>query len=118
MMDWTDEKYTPGSGGFDKSSVDIIDVLVKVGGRMSSRVKGGWWDDEVAVFCPFCSDATSRKPAGRANATKQVYHCWACGFGGDAISIARKYLETPDGVEATYEMAVRWLENEVAKDAR
>lgn len=109
-MNWAEEKYTPGGDGFDKARVDILEVLVKVGARVHSSRKHGWWDDEVAVFCPFCEDASSRKPAGRANTTKQVYHCWACGFGGDAVSIARKYLDDCD-----FATAVKWLEAEVSK---
>lgn len=119
-MNWADEQYTSG-GGFDKDSVDILDVLVKAGARIgNANARHGWWDDEVSVFCPFCEDFASRRPAGRANTTKQLYHCWACGFGGDVITIARKYLATPDDLDgkAPMSVATEWLTLEVAGSAR
>jgi len=117
-MNWADERYTPGGPAFDKNSVDILDVLVKIGGRVGYARGHGWWDDEVPVWCPFCEDQSSRKPAGRANTTKQVYHCWACGFGGDVITIAKKHLGFAGPGSHAYSAAVKWLEEEVVGSAQ
>lgn len=86
-----------------KAQFDILEVLQKVGARMGRTKELGWWAEEVALYCPFCSDLNSAKPAGRANTGKQVYHCWSCGFGGDVINIAKEYLG------ADFNAAVRWL---------
>jgi DNA primase len=95
-----------------KARVSILDVLLQVGGRIQTKAFN--FDDEVPVWCPFCSDHDSRKPAGRANDVKGVYHCFACGFGGDVIDIARRYLGEDDeawgAYPASFETAIEWLE--------
>lgn len=76
------------------------------------------WSDEVKVWCPFCSDAASRKPAASANIMKGLYHCYACGFGGSVIDVAMKHLEEnvprDDDIFATNARgigaAIAWLE--------
>jgi len=106
-MDWANESYQrPNWFSNIKDQVDILDVLTKVGARIRNTRQGGWWDDEVAYFCPFCSDISSRKPAGRANTNKQVCHCWSCGFGGDVINVAVRYLK----VDA--KDTLKWFEGE------
>lgn len=66
---------------------DILQILEEAGGRIQM---GRSWEDEVQVFCPFCEDAASKKPAGRANTLKGLYFCFSCGFGGDAIKLIRE----------------------------
>jgi len=56
------------------------------------------------------SDGTSRKPAGRANPLKGLYHCWSCGFGGDIFDVVRRYLWEDDGSYTPFEDSVMWLE--------
>jgi len=73
-----------------KLRIDILEVLRTVGARMTMD---DHWSDEVKVWCPFCDDAGSRKPAASANIMKGLYHCYACGFGGSVIDIAIKYLD-------------------------
>lgn len=79
--------------------------------RFMDRIGAKWkWvphDDEVKVFCPFCEDEFSKKPAGRANTTKDLYFCFNCGAGGDIIKLAKVYLETTSLPEA-----LEWLEVE------
>jgi len=96
-----------------KARISITDVLVKVGARVAEV---GLMDEEVKVYCPFCEDAASRRPAGRANELKGVYHCWFCGFGGDIISIAREHLfqeakkdPTWGAYGVSFNDAVAWL---------
>jgi len=94
-----------------KARANILDVLDRIGARTKMPES---WDDEVPVWCPFCADAGSNKPAARANPLKGLYFCYACGFGGDVISVVRRYLERDGyGVWGTYsafDVAVKWLE--------
>jgi DNA primase len=99
-----------------KARIDIIEVLLKAGARVPST--DDWGDMEVKVFCPFCEDLNSHKPAGRANPVKGLYHCFNCHFGGDIIDIAKRVIDEDDGGEydevfgtysATYDQAVDWL---------
>jgi DNA primase len=95
-----------------KKEVDILDVLEYIGGRIpGSQLKKGW-DEEVEVFCPFCADLSSHKPAGRANVLKQLYHCWACGEGGDIFNLALRFLNTRD-----FPTAAQWIEDHFLKEA-
>lgn len=93
--------------------IDILEVLKKVGAR--TRLAENW-DDEVQVWCPFCDDLTSKKPAGRANPLKGLYFCYACGFGDNIIGIAEQHLkdnEIPDPFWGSYvgrDTAIDWLE--------
>ncbi len=91
-----------------KSRIDIIDVLEKLGARFEERSWAGW-DDEFPVYCPFCEDIDSRKPAGRANVLKNLYFCFNCGVGGDIISITQEHIKRADRLPATFNDAVSWL---------
>jgi len=98
-----------------KSRVDIVDLLFKIGGS------GGWAqpnfaDEEVQVFCPFCEDRHSHKPAGRANELKQLYFCFNCGTGGDVIHLARRHLTDTRGEEVTFGDTLAWLEETFPED--
>lgn len=67
-----------------KQRVDVLEVLERIGVEFEDN----FWhamDDEFPFFCPFCDDAGSRKPAGRANTLKNLWHCWSCGRGGTVI---------------------------------
>lgn len=77
--------YTPDPDIADvKARADILEVLELLGGRIDTI---GGWDDEVKVFCPFCEDRQSKKPAGHANSLKGLYFCFSCGTGGDVIKL-------------------------------
>lgn len=97
-----------------KARIDILDLLKIVGARIDGEEL--YFDQEVRVYCPFCSDANSRKPAGRANPVKGLYHCWACGFGGDIIDVARQFLSEDESGDlfgsyaVPFDVVVQWLE--------
>lgn len=98
-----------------KARIDILDLLKIVGAQVDGEEL--YFDQEVRVYCPFCSDATSRKPAGRANPIKGLYHCWACGFGGDIFDVARQFLSEEDepgdlfgSYSVPFEAVIAWLE--------
>ena len=91
-----------------KARIDIVDLLVKIGARVEGT--SAFFNEEVSVYCPFCSDGTSRKLAGRANPLKGLYHCWSCGFGGDIFDVVRRYLWEDDGSYTPFEDSVMWLE--------
>lgn len=73
-----------------KERIDITEVLKKIGARIQMADR---WDDEVKVWCPFCDDAGSHKPAASANLMEGLYYCYKCGFGGSVIDVAMKHLE-------------------------
>ncbi len=70
---------------------DILAVLDLFEARYEIQWGGGW-GQEVLVFCPFCEDADSRRPAGRANVAKNVYYCHACGTGGGPASLLDQFI--------------------------
>lgn len=55
---------------------------------------------EIAIFCPWCDDRTSDRPAGRYNPFKDLYHCFQCGIGGNVETLGRKVLERLNDEEA------------------
>ena len=73
-----------------KERVDITEVLRKIGARLQDTER---WDDEVKVWCPFCDDAVSHKPAASANVMEGLYYCYKCAFGGSVIDVVIKHLE-------------------------
>jgi transcription elongation factor Elf1 len=100
-----------------KLRINILDVLEKIGAR---TILDDRWSDDVKVYCPFCDDATSTKPAARANVMRGWYRCYACGVWGSVIDLALEHLSRP--VQLTDEVdpvlgkytpglgsAIRWL---------
>jgi hypothetical protein len=49
------------------------------------------WSDEIFVYCPFCGDRDSKKPAGRASMAKNVYYCFSCGAGGSPRTLMDRF---------------------------
>ena len=84
-----------------KARADILTVLEELGAKVAPE---GGWDEEVRVFCPFCVDLNSKKPAGRANSLRGLYFCFACGTGGDVI----KLVMIGKGLDFT--AALHWLD--------
>jgi len=72
-----------------RARADLIVVLEDAGARIDTSSAAAW-DEETPVFCPFCEDISSKKPAGRANQLKGLYFCFSCGWGGDVIKIVRE----------------------------
>jgi len=64
-----------------KASIDIVDVI---GGYIDLKKKG----DNYTACCPFHEEKT---PSFSVSQTKQFYHCFGCGCGGDAIDFIKEY---------------------------
>lgn len=92
-----------------KTRIPVLDVLTKFGARTGHPgVRTAPWDQEISFYCPFCSDMDSQKPAGRANVTKNVWHCWSCGRGGSVIDAAMDHL-VENGEPYSFNDAVKLL---------
>jgi len=63
------------------SAIDLVDVI---GERLALTRKG---KDYVAL-CPFHDD---HKPSLSVSQSKQIFKCWACGAGGDAIKFVQMF---------------------------
>jgi len=86
-----------------KARVNVVDVLERLGARFPSDEWHRVWDDETTFFCPFCDDLASRKAAGRANELKGLWHCFACGSGGDIFNAVRQARGVP------FDEALQWV---------
>ncbi len=74
-----------------KSRLDIVEV---VGHYMELKKSGANWK----CVCPFHDD---RDPSLVVSPSKQIYHCFACGVGGDSIKFVMEYekLNYPESIE-------------------
>ena len=64
-----------------KSKIDIVDFI---SGHIQLKKTGQNWKG----LCPFHSEKT---PSFTVNQSKQIFHCFGCGIGGDIISFVSKY---------------------------
>lgn len=64
-----------------KRRIDIVDVIGKY---LPLRKNGANFN----AICPFHQDT---KPSLTVSPSKQIYHCFACGAGGDAIKFVSEY---------------------------
>jgi len=72
-------------GGDDKRRVlEATDLVRLIGEHVTLRRKGREW----ACLCPFHDD---HNPSMYVVPHKQIYHCFVCGAGGDAISFVMNY---------------------------
>jgi CHC2 zinc finger len=92
-----------------KARVSVVAVLEKLGARFPWQTSDAW-DDETSFYCPFCDDLASRKAAGRANEVKGLWHCFACGSGGDIFNAVRQAR----GVE--FNEALQWVLDEFPEE--
>ena len=79
-----------------RDSIDIVDL---VSGYVSLKKTG----KNHTGLCPFHSEKT---PSFSVNPDKQIFHCFGCGVGGDAL----KFLELQEGLnfpEAVKKLAAR-----------
>jgi len=74
-----------------KTRLDIIDV---VGHYMELKKSGANWK----CVCPFHDDSN---PSLVVSPSKQIYHCFSCGAGGDSIKFVMEYekLTYPETIE-------------------
>lgn len=59
-----------------REKLDFVEVLSHYGIEQKGRGK------QVKIICPFHDD---HKPSCGVNLEKQVYNCFACGAGGNAL---------------------------------
>lgn len=79
--------------------LDAIDLVDLIGERVSLTRKG----KDYVGLCPFHDD---HKPSFSVSPTKQIFKCWSCGVGGDAIQYV-KLSERVDFREALEILAKR-----------
>ncbi|MDR1460848.1 MAG: DNA primase [Campylobacteraceae bacterium] len=74
-----------------KQRIDIVDVI---GSYLELKRSGA----NFKAVCPFHNDTT---PSLHVSPSKQIYHCFACGAGGDAIKFVMEYekLTYPEAIE-------------------
>jgi len=79
-----------------KSRLDIVDV---VGHYMELKKNGANWK----CVCPFHDDSN---PSLVVSPSKQIYHCFSCGAGGDSIKFVMEYekLTYPETIEKLADM--------------
>ena len=86
-----------------KSTVDIIDVI----GNYIELKKAG---ANFKANCPFHGEKT---PSFVVSPSKQIYHCFGCGVGGDAIKFVMEieklsYPEAIEKVASTYNFTLQY----------
>ena len=82
----------------DKASLESlrqrVDIVEIVGSFLELKKSGA----NFKAICPFHNDTT---PSLHVSPSKQIYHCFSCGAGGDAIKFVMEYekLNYPEAVE-------------------
>lgn len=74
------------------------DLVKLVGGYLSLKKAG---HDSLVGICPFHTEKT---PSFSVSSSKQVYYCFGCGAGGDAVTFLRE-IEGLEFVEAVERLA-------------
>jgi len=74
-----------------KNTIDIVDIL---GGFIQVKKSGA----NFKACCPFHGEKT---PSFVISPAKQIYHCFGCGVGGDAIKFVMEFekLSYPEAIE-------------------
>jgi DNA primase len=68
--------------------IEATDLVRLIGEQVALRKKGREW----ACLCPFHDD---HNPSMYVVPHKQIYHCFVCGAGGDALSFAMNFFKMP-----------------------
>jgi DNA primase len=96
-----------------KARVKIVDVLERLGARFPVDDWGSAaWDDETSFYCPFCDDLGSHKAAGRANELKGLWHCFACGSGGDIFNAVKQARAV------SFDEALQWVLDQFPEEVK
>ena len=74
-----------------KNSIDIVEII-------SNYIEVKKAGANFKANCPFHQEKT---PSFVVSPTKQIYHCFSCGVGGDAIKFVQEYekLNYPEALE-------------------
>ena len=96
-----------------KTRLDIVDV---VGSYLELKKNGA----NFKAVCPFHNDSN---PSLVISPSKQIYHCFSCGAGGDAIKFVMEYekLNYPETIEKLanmYNFSLTYTENSEKKEDR
>ncbi len=75
--------------------LDATDIVRLIGDHLAIKPKGR----EFVSLCPFHDD---HKPSMNIVPHKQIYHCFSCGAGGNAISFVREYHKMGYGEALKY----------------
>jgi len=96
---WRAKSAFADSGDKDRVK-DASDIVRVVGEVVALRPKGR----EYVGLCPFHDDS---KPSMNVVPSKQIFHCFACGAGGDVFSFVRKFhkMEFREALEFLAERA-------------
>lgn len=85
----TESSALTHAGSDDKRRVvEATDLVRLIGEQVALRKKGR----EFTCLCPFHED---HNPSMYVVPHKQIYHCFVCGAGGDAISFAMNFFKMP-----------------------
>ncbi|MDR2081564.1 MAG: DNA primase [Campylobacteraceae bacterium] len=92
-----------------RQRIDIVDII---GSYLELKRSGA----NYKAICPFHNDTT---PSLHVSPSKQIYHCFACGAGGDAIKFIMEYekLNYPEAVEKAADLCNFTLAYTNIKDA-
>lgn len=74
----------PDRDGDKRRVLDATDIVRLIGDHLALKSKGR----EYVGLCPFHDD---HKPSMCVVPHKQIYHCFSCGAGGDALSFVMNY---------------------------
>lgn len=74
----------PAQGDDRQRVLDATDIVRLIGEHVTLRAKGR----EYVGLCPFHDD---HKPSMSVVPVKQIYHCFSCGAGGNAITFVREF---------------------------